>query len=239
MSLCKHLKGLAIPSSIIKKNHSIVLMAVCDAHYKFTLVDIGDSGSNSDGAVFANSRMGDAFAKMQLHIPDAESLPGSGTMYLYVLVGDDAFQLKQKLMKPYPREVLGIRERVFNYRLSRARRIIENTFGIVAARFRVFRRPIHARVEMVVNITKATVALHNYLMSEKAFESASKYCPAGFTETEGPGGTQLEGEWRSVVQRDQGLRDLTRAGSNNYSRSAKLVCEDFSNYFLSSAGQVP
>ncbi|CAB4002020.1 Hypothetical predicted protein, partial [Paramuricea clavata] len=41
------------------------------------------------------------------------------------------------------------------------------------------------------------------------------------------------GEWRSVVQRDQGLRHLTRAGSNNYSQSVKLVREDFSNYFLS------
>ncbi|CAB4045604.1 Hypothetical predicted protein [Paramuricea clavata] len=142
--------------------------------------------------------MGDAFAKKQLHIPDTESLPETGTTHK-----------------------------------------IENTFGIAAARFRVFHRPIHARVKMVVNITKGMVALHNYLMSEKTFGSASKYCPAGCIDTEGPGGTQLEGEWRSVVQRDQGLRHLTRAGSNNYSQSVKLVREDFSNYFLSSAGQVP
>jgi hypothetical protein len=182
---------------------------------------------------------GDALAKKKLHIPNAEALPGTTMRYPYVLVGDEAFQLQENLMKLYPREVLGIRERVFNYRLSRARRIIENTFGIAAARFQVFRRPIHARVEMVVNITKAVVVLHNYLMNGKTFESTSKYCPAGFTDTEGPGGTQLEGEWRSVVQRDQGLKPLTRAGSNNYSRSAKLVREDFSNYFLSSVDQVP
>ena len=222
-----------------KKTHSIALMSVCDAHYKFTMVDIGDSGRNSDGGVFGNSRMGDALAKKQLHIPEAEALPGTSTKYPYVLVGDEAFQLQQNLMKPYPREVLGIRERVFNYRLSRARRIIENTFGIAAARFRVFRRPIHARVEMVVNVTKAVVALHNYIMNEKTFQSIPKYCPDGFTDTEGPGGTQLQGEWRSVVQNDEGLTPLTRAGSNNYSRSAKLTREDFSNYFLSSIGQVP
>ena len=71
----------------------------------------------------------------------------------------------------------------FNYRLSRARRIIENTFGIAAARFRVFRCPIHARVEMVVNITKVVVALHNYLMNGKTFESRSNYCPARFTDS--------------------------------------------------------
>ncbi len=92
---------------------------------------------------------------------------------------------------------------------------------------------------MVVNITKAVVALRNYLMNGKTFESTSKYCPAGFTDTEGPGGKQLEGEWRSVIQRDQGLIPLRRAGSNNYSQDAKLVRKDFSNYFLSSVGQVP
>lgn len=222
-----------------KKTHSIVLMAICDAHYKFTMVDIGDSGRNSDGGVLGNSRMGDAFAKNKLHVPDAEPLEGTRVIYPYVLVGDEAFPLQQYLMKPYPREVLGIRERVYNYRLSRARRVIENTFGIAAARFRIFRRPIHARVDMVVRVTKAVVALHNYIMNGRSFRKSSRYCPVGFTDREGPGGRQLDGEWRNIVGNDEGLMDIRRAGSNNYSRSAKRVREEFSNYFLSSAGQVP
>ena len=99
-----------------KKTHSIVLMAVCD--YKFTMVDIGDSGHNSDGGVFSSSRMGDAFFKKQLNVPNADILPGTKAKYPYVLVADEAFQLHQNLMKPYRREVLGIRERVFNYRFQ-------------------------------------------------------------------------------------------------------------------------
>ena len=64
-------------------------------------------------------------------------------------------------MKPYPRHNLDDQSKLIaNYRFSRARRIIENSFGILAARFRIFRHTIHAEVETVQNITKACVALH-------------------------------------------------------------------------------
>ena len=106
-----------------KKPHSIVLKAVCDTHYKFTMVDIGALGRNSDGGVFSSSRIGDAFFKKQLNVPKGDILPGTKAKYPYVLVADEAFQLHQNLMKPHPQEVFEIRERVFNYRLSRARQL--------------------------------------------------------------------------------------------------------------------
>ena len=76
-------------------------------------------------------------------------------------MADDAFGLKPHMMKPYPNQNLPIDQRILNYRLSRARRVIENTFGIATSRFRVFRRPIIGRTEKVRSITKAVVALHN------------------------------------------------------------------------------
>lgn len=118
-------------------------------------------------------------------------------------------------MKPYPREVLGIKERIYNYRLSRARRIIENSFGILGARCRIFRRPIVAREEVVDNVTKAATALHNYLMHGHQFEPSNWYCLTNFIDNDTPDGLR-EGEWRREVTDYAGLAPMQRQlGSNN------------------------
>ena len=41
---------------------NVVLMAVCDAHYVFSLMNVGDFGSNNNSGVLENSAMGKAFA---------------------------------------------------------------------------------------------------------------------------------------------------------------------------------
>ena len=46
-------------------------MAVCDAHYVFSLVNIGDFGSNNDSGVLQNSAMGRALERNILGVPDA------------------------------------------------------------------------------------------------------------------------------------------------------------------------
>ena len=78
-------------------------------------------------------------------------------------MGDDAFPLKENLMKPYPFRALSYEKRTFNYRLSRARRIVENAFGIRPNCFRVFLSPIQFEPKIVEKITVASCVLHNYL----------------------------------------------------------------------------
>ncbi|XP_018400698.1 PREDICTED: uncharacterized protein LOC108778099 isoform X2 [Cyphomyrmex costatus] len=111
-------------------SHSINLMAVASALYRFLLVDIGAEGRHS--GVFKNSLMGQLFADYKLYLPLPSLIVENGDPMPYVLVADEAFQLTNYTMRPYPGKILTYDRRIFNYRLSRARRVVENTFGIKA-----------------------------------------------------------------------------------------------------------
>nr|CAH7740927.1 unnamed protein product [Callosobruchus chinensis] len=76
---------------------------------------------------------------------------------------DDAFPLRPDLMKPFSKHGLSDEEKIFNYRLSRARRVSENAFGILAWRFRVFSRPIELKPDTIDRVVWAACSLHNWL----------------------------------------------------------------------------
>lgn len=78
------------------------------------------------------------------HITGSETLPGRMELVQYVIVADDAFAMSNYLMKSFPGRILDIPKRVYNYRLSRARRAIENVFGIMSSKFRVFLKHLHS-----------------------------------------------------------------------------------------------
>lgn len=70
-------------------------------------------------------------------LPPSTPLPGTDVPFPYVFVADKAFPLSTYMMRPFPRRNVNMSsndERIFNYRLSRARRIIENTFGIITTK---------------------------------------------------------------------------------------------------------
>ena len=115
-------------------------MAICDARYVFSFVDIGDYGSNNDSGVFRkcpntdifyflfghlSSSIGKSFFNMEMNLSNPEYIDNSHAFgqIPYYLVGGDAFILQQWLMKLYPGQEIQANLAVFNYRLSRAHRV--------------------------------------------------------------------------------------------------------------------
>ena len=126
-----------------KGNFSTIMMALVDGNYKFLYVDVGACGRASDGGVWDHCSLKNGLENNVIRIPAPESIPFTNRQSPYVIIGDDAFPLKPYLMKPYAGRGLTPEQIIFNYRLSRARRISENAFGILAARFQIFKKPIN------------------------------------------------------------------------------------------------
>lgn len=106
-------------------------------------------------------------------------------------MGDDAFPVKTYLMKPFPGRDQTDERMIHNFRLSRARRTSENAFGILAARFQVFKQPIRTSPANIKHITLAAVALHNMLR----VTAKDTYSPPEFIDRD-INGRLHEGQWR-------------------------------------------
>lgn len=100
-------------------------------------------------------------------------------------------------------------------------------------RWRFLRRVIQAHPDTVVKYVKAACVLHNFLISK----SKINYCPPDYVDTE------IEGSFHPGTWRDEnpalGIQQLTNASSNNSSRSAMLIRDQFKDYFVSPAGEIP
>ncbi|KAM4033162.1 uncharacterized protein ACNLHF_017516 [Anomaloglossus baeobatrachus] len=149
-----------------KKYFSVVLMAIANASYKFLAVDIGAYGRSNDSQIFKTSIMGRNLYGDRFSFPPPSPLPQtSGPPLPFVILADEAFQLHTHLLKPYSSRGLTYEQKIFNYRLSRARRMVECAFGILTAKWRVLTTAINVKVDTVDDIIKACIVLHNYLLS--------------------------------------------------------------------------
>ena len=128
-----------------------------------------------------------------------------------------------------------MKECVANNRISRARRVVENTVTIAPLRFRIFRRPIVVKTELVIEVTKAFVMLHNFLLHGRV-ENRNRYLPPGNADEETSDGVS-SGGWRAEGD-NLGLNEVNQIGSSNYSRDAKLVRDDFRDYFFPEDGSL-
>ena len=219
-----------------KHSFSIVLLALVDADYKFIYVDIGCNGRVSDGGVFRNSSLSKALEENTLHIPPPQPLPNQSFSLPYMIVADDAFPLKEYIQKPFSQVGLTPQRRIYNYRLSRARRVVENAFGILANRFRIFKTPIPLSPEKVEVIVMACCCLHNYLRTQTS--ACGIYTPRGSLDYEDPQSHEvIPGAWRQAGA-PQGLVPPPRLRGCRQLAAAKFYRDYLVEYFNSPGGAV-
>lgn len=201
---------------------SIVLLALVDAEYRFVYVDVGAPGRCGDAGIFANSSLKRALDENLLNLPGAGYLPGVESPCNYHIIGDDAFPLSLNLMKPYPHRNLEKSVKVFNYRFSRARRVVENAFGILTNRFRVFLTTINLEPKYCEKVILAACCLHNYLISKQC----STYI------------SMMLGEDSSLAD-NVNLSRLQTNHNRNATMSAICQRNALRDYFSSEEGSVP
>ncbi|KAM9307268.1 uncharacterized protein KZ484_000621 [Pholidichthys leucotaenia] len=223
------------PPKSDRDNHtktSIVLVAACDTKYRFTAVDMGTYGRRNEDEVFKDSNFGSKIMDGTLPLPAPSRLPGTDVVSPYVFVADDAFPLHLNVMCPYTGSNLNAEQQIYNYHHSRAQAYIENAFGILAARWRVFRRPLECHAGNAVCIVKACVALHNFLSyTDNGNPPSRKYIPDTFVDTPTTGGDTRPGDWRQLADGDTNLLDLCRPSSTETTQTALDIRHNFMTFF--------
>eukprot|EP00102_Acyrthosiphon_pisum_P017929 XP_008189523.1 PREDICTED: uncharacterized protein LOC103311623 [Acyrthosiphon pisum] len=125
---------------------------------------------NNSGSLFYNYKKYFSIVLMavlytnQLQIPDPVSLPlTENNLQPFVFVADEAFGLHTNLLRPYPGRGLNNTRRIFNYRLSRARRTVECAFDVLANEWNVLHTTILVEPDFCDHIIKSCCVLHNFV----------------------------------------------------------------------------
>nr|CAH7733261.1 unnamed protein product [Callosobruchus chinensis] len=126
---------------------------------------------------------------------------------------DEAFPLNNNFMKPYPRSNLNTQRRIFNYRLSRSRRVVECAFGILSNKWRIFHTSMTIPPDFAVLVTKTACVLHNFVRRRDGYR---------FEDT-------LTHYFEDIPFRSPQHRSTNR-GRN--------IRDNFAGYFMTPAGEI-
>lgn len=121
-------------------------------------------------------------------------------------------------MKPYGRKNIADAHRMFDYRLSRKRRVTENAFGILANRARVFSAQKNLNENNISIVVLVSLSSHNLLRES----SRDTYMLPGFTNK-----IQMEGSICNSTWRDEAsskfLCPLETTKQNRYSKNTEEI----------------
>ncbi len=181
--------------------HFIMLLGLVDVDHKFIWADVGSNGTASDAQIFTDSELKEAIENNVIGFPAAHPLPNDDRDTPYFIIGDDAFSLRMWMMKPYWMHGLSVPERIFNYQLSRARRIVENAFGILSNRFGRLLTTLRQQPPVVRDVILSCICLHNLMqICYPALQNAA-------LDVENDQLNLIPGDWRNGVQM-QDVQDI-------------------------------
>ena len=140
--------------------YSVILQAVVDHDYLFMDIMVGWPGSVHDARVLANSDLYQKATDKQILNSESRRILEKN-IYPF-LIGDSAYPLTSWIMKPFPcNSALSHSQKQFNYRLSRARIVVENAFGRLKARWRRLMKQNDMNICNVPNVVATCCILHN------------------------------------------------------------------------------
>lgn len=187
--------------------------------------------------VWSNTELAARVQEKTAGIPGPCCLPGTAIETNHVLLGDEIFPLDLHLMKPYSKKELNDNRRVFNYRLSRGRRTIENAFGILCARWQILNKNMKFSVNNLEEVVKALVCLHNYIMimEERLEPFQHRYCAQKLIDRENADHEIIDGAWRDL-RAGTLFENIRKMGGNSGSNAAKAQRDVLCEYFVSNVG---
>lgn len=187
------------------------------------MVDVGMNGRINDGAVIEMTEFFKRLKRNELNLPKShETVAG----LKFAFLGDSAFSLRPDVLKPFPRKDISYDRLIFNYRLSRARRVVENAFGILAARFRVFHTTVNTSTAKVEDVVLGSVVLHNFLR-----RNGSYITNTSVDEEDTTNGTVIGGEWRGDLPPTKTYANLQQLSARKLTEEGKKSREDYLEYF--------
>jgi hypothetical protein len=213
-----------------KGSYSDVLMAAVSALYEFIVVDAAVNCCISDGGVLNHTEFWRLYESHQLDIPEPTNLLRTQGTFPYVLVTDEALALAPNFMRPYSQNALNNRKRALHYRLSRTRRVVEKTFGILVSTFEILRKEINLQPRNVNTIALESCYLHNYIIKHNREQYTRDMLDIEDLAT----GDILRGPQRSNID----FLELQRGRYLNSTANAKQVRNKCRDYF-NNEGKIP
>lgn len=139
---------------IIEKDYSLLIQGVCDCNKKFISFFCGEPGSIHDSRLLK---------KLSLYRKGMNGFFGQN-----FLLGDSAYPCLNWLICPFKDNgSLTLNKKIFNYRHSATRIVIENAFGLLKGRFRRLKYFENNDLKFIVKCIVAAAVLHNICLDNQ------------------------------------------------------------------------